>query len=185
MSYRFRHLFLVTVLLVMTSLAAISFSAVGCGSYQGEGGISSNNETQALNTVGENDQGKPSSSNHIIIDLPPMPDPIIVNPKLDGDLYGLIEADKRGEAESFARQRGIELVDGKVRVEIMCDAGQLETAAKAASRFGTVEGTVRGTSSKIGLIEAFIPIISLSALSEDSSIRFIRVPIKGVPGSGS
>ena len=207
MAYQFRPLFLVTVLLVMTSLAAISFSAVGCGSDQGEGDISSDNETQASSANGQPDQGdegdistdnetQASSANgqpdqgkesgpftgNVI--LPPMPDPIIVNPKLEGPLSALIEAEERGEAESFASTNPrIDLVDGKVVVNIVCAVDQVDAATEAASRFG---GTVTVISSyhspNLRTLGALIPITSLIPLSEEPSIRIIRLPVKPVPG---
>jgi hypothetical protein len=100
-----------------------------------------------------------------------------VSDKLDSRLNRLVDAEKRGEAELYARQHGIDLVDGSVRVEIKCEAGQLEAAVKAAANFGTVEIVAE----KVGWVQALIPITSLTALTKEESIHFIRVPMKAVP----
>jgi len=90
--------------------------------------------------------------------------------KLEGHLNQLIRAEEQGEAEEFARQRSIELVDGSVRVEIECLPGHAEEVARAASTFGIVELTYRN------LVQAVVPITNLNALDELEGIRFIRMP---------
>ena len=94
--------------------------------------------------------------------------------KLEGHLNQLIRAEEQGEAEEFARQRSIELVDGSVRVEIECLPGHAEEVARAASAFGIVEGTARDW------VQAVVPITNLNALDELEGIRFIRLPIHPV-----
>ena len=95
------------------------------------------------------------------------------NPKLSGHLNRLIEAERQGEAESFARQRNIELVDGKVRVVIECLPGQVEAAAEAATKAGAkLEPSYKNW------LPALVPITSLTALAEAESIRLIRLPIR-------
>ena len=100
-----------------------------------------------------------------------------VSDKIDSRLLGLIDAEKRGETESFAHMAGFELVDGSVRVSIECVPGQLETVVKAAGRFGTVEVIAKITER----VKALIPIASLTALAKEESIRFIRDPVESVP----
>jgi hypothetical protein len=90
--------------------------------------------------------------------------------KLDGTLNQLIRAEEQGEAEEFARQGNIKLVDGSVRVEIECLPGRAEEVARAAGAFGIVEGTYRN------LVQAVVPITNLNALDEVEGIRFIRMP---------
>jgi hypothetical protein len=97
-----------------------------------------------------------------------------VRDKLDSRLLGLIDAEKRGEIESFARMAVFDLVDGSVRVLIDYVPGQLEAAVKAAERFGTVE-TIDYSAKKV---QALIPVTSLTALAKEESIRFIRDPVE-------
>ena len=146
-SPRRRHMFyrVSPLFLVTILLVVISFSTAGCTSNQDEG---------------EN--------------LPPLlEEPEKGNVKLDGKLNQLIRAKEQGEAEEFARQRSIELVDGNVRVEIVCLPGHAEEVARAASAFGIVEGTARD------VVQAVVPITNLNALAEVESIRFIRLPRRG------
>lgn len=93
------------------------------------------------------------------------------NPKLSGTLNQLIRAEEQGEAEEFARPRGIELVDGSVMVIIECEPGQAEAVAEAASALGIVELSI------LDLVQVVVPITNLTALAEVESIRFIRLPI--------
>jgi len=90
--------------------------------------------------------------------------------KLDGTLNQLIRAEEQGEAEEFARQGSIKLLDGSVRVIIECQSGHAEEVARAASAFGIVEGTARD------VVQAVVPITNLNALDEVEGIRFIRMP---------
>jgi len=92
--------------------------------------------------------------------------------KLEGHLNRLIRAEEQGEAEEFARPRGIELLDGSVRVTIECQSGHAEEVARAAGAFGIVELTHRD------LVQAVVPITNLNALDELEGIRFIRLPIR-------
>ena len=92
--------------------------------------------------------------------------------KLEGHLNQLIRAEQRGEAEEFARQGNIKLLDGNVRVEIVCLSGHAEEVARAAGAFGIVELTHRD------LVQAVVPITNLNALDELEGIRFIRLPIR-------
>ena len=110
--------------------------------------------------------------------LPPLEPLEKGNPKLGSYLWRLIEAEKQGEAESFAKPREIELVDGDVRVTIECLPGQLDAAAEAAIKAGAKLGK-----SYKNWLPAFVPITSLEALAEAESIRFIRVPERVVGGA--
>jgi len=107
-------------------------------------------------------------------DLPPLlEEPDKGNPNLDGHLNDLIRAEERGEAELFASRSGdIELVDGSVMVIIECLPGQVEVAAESVAAYGIVELTTRR-----GLIQALVPITSLTALAEAEGIRRVRLPV--------
>ncbi|MBA7659166.1 hypothetical protein ES703_67139 [subsurface metagenome] len=98
------------------------------------------------------------------------------HPKLDSHLWQLIEAEKRGEAESLAQSwgRGKDVVDGKVIVEIECfSPGQVEAAADAATKAGAkVVGSYKY------LLGAWVPITSLETLANEESIRFIELAIR-------
>jgi len=97
-----------------------------------------------------------------------------IDDKLGSRLLALIDAEKRGETESFAQSRGIDLVDGSVRVSIKYVSGQLDVAVKVAERFGTVEIVAETIESVLALI----PITSLTALAREESISRIREPEK-------
>jgi hypothetical protein len=97
-----------------------------------------------------------------------------IDNKLDSQLNQLIEAEKRGEAELYAQQRGIDLVDGSARVSIESVPGRLDDVIKVAAEFGTVE-IVAERAENVG---ALIPIASLTALAQEESIHLIRVPTK-------
>jgi hypothetical protein len=98
------------------------------------------------------------------------------HPKLSSMLNRLVQAERRGEAEDFARPRNIELLyddAGLVSVEVIieCLPGQVDEAAEVVGTYGTVGVVVsRGVS-------AIVPITSLSALANEESIESIRRPI--------
>jgi len=88
----------------------------------------------------------------------------------------LVQAEWRGEAEEFARPRGIELLYNdaglvSVEVEIECLPEKVEKAAEVVGTYGTV-GVVASRS-----ISAIVPIASLSALANEENIEHIRLPI--------
>ena len=116
-----------------------------------------------------------AAANGEVVDLPPTETSASGHPKLSSKLNRLISANEQGEAEEFARPRGIELVDGSVQIIIECEPGEVEAAAVAAGALGTVELTT-GT-----LVQAVVPITSLTALALAESIRFIRLPSRSVP----
>jgi len=98
------------------------------------------------------------------------------NPKLDSQLDQLVRAERRGEAASFARQSDIELVDERVRVIVECVPGQLDAATEAATALGASVET-----SYDNLLQAVVPITSLTALADTPSIRLVRVPWYPLP----
>ncbi len=118
------------------------------------------------------------TSSRDVTDLPPIELPEKGNPKLDSLLNQLIQAEGRGEANSFAEQHGIKLVDGSVRVIIECVSGQLEAATKAATDTGATVET-----SHDNLLQVVAPISSLTTLTDAPSIRFIRLPQQPLPGT--
>jgi len=98
------------------------------------------------------------------------------NPKLDSQLNQLVQAEMSGEAASFAEQNNITLVDGRVRVIVECSTGQVGAADEAVSAVGVVE-------SRYGdLLQAMVPVSSLTALADKASVRLIRLPQQPVPG---
>ena len=116
------------------------------------------------------------ASGQDVIDILPSELPDKGNPKLDSQLNQLLHAEKNGEAESFAEQHGIDLVDGKVRVIIECENGQLDSAVKAATEAGANVET-----SYENLLQIVVPISSLDNLTDAASIRFIRLPQYPLP----
>jgi len=118
------------------------------------------------------------TSGQDVIDIPPSELPDKGNPKLDSQLNQLIRAEKQGEAVVFAEQHGIELIDGRVRVIIECEPGQLDGASEAALDVGATLET-----SYSDMLQVVVPITSLTSLADASSIRFIRLPQQPLPAA--
>ncbi|MBC8477082.1 MAG: S8 family serine peptidase [Dehalococcoidia bacterium] len=108
------------------------------------------------------------------VNLSPVELPEKGNLKLSSKLTRLISANEHAEAEEFARPRGIELVDGSIRVIIECLAGEVKAVAEAAGALGVVQLTTRR------LVQAVVPITSLTALADTPGIRFVRLPWRPV-----
>jgi hypothetical protein len=94
-------------------------------------------------------------------------------------LNKLVQTEWRSEAEEFARQGGIELLNGDVKAEsvkviIECLPGQVEAATKATEAYGTV-----GVSSP-NMIVVVVPIANLLALADEESVGFVSLPISSV-----
>lgn len=100
------------------------------------------------------------------------------HPKLDSQLNQLVSAEMSGNAASFARQNNIGLFDGSVRVIIEVLPGQLEAASRAVNGVG---GKVETSSDD--LLQASVPVNSLTALADSAAIRFVRLPMPVLPGS--
>jgi len=90
---------------------------------------------------------------------------------LSSKLNKLLSAYEQGEVEAFAGPTNIELLDGdKVRVTIECVPGHLEAVAETAGAYGIVEMSNRN------LVQAVVPITSLTALAGVEGIRRVRLP---------
>ncbi len=153
------------IILSLIIVIALLLSLPACASYRGE-----------INPPSSDNKGQ---------HLPPPP-PKTGNPKL-GSLRDFVEAVKRGEAESYARQHGISLVDGGIEVEIYYVAGQLDAAAEAATRAG---GKIVKLKSPIknymtNYFIAVVPITSLAALANEESILSIKVPVRPTPAASN
>jgi hypothetical protein len=94
------------------------------------------------------------------------------NPKLENVLVQLIQAEKRGEEVTFAKQYVLKLKDDTVQVSVIFAPGQAEIAARAVTDIGGELGAkgARG-------FDAFVPINKLEALSKEKSIIMIEKPI--------
>jgi len=113
-----------------------------------------------------------------IINLPSFDRPDKGNPKLDSQLNQLVRAERLGEAESFAEQSNIELIEGNVRVIIECVPNQIDNAMLEAQNAGaTIEMDYDN------LLQVVVPITNLTTLAETESIRFIRLPHLATPGT--
>ena len=110
---------------------------------------------------------------------PPQDQPLTENPKLSTHLDYLIQAERRGEAEEFAKSIGIELIDGKVRVSVKCEYDMIEEATRAARRLGVVELEPIVRDDLVHpVIQMVIPITSLNDLAAEKSVKRIRLPAK-------
>jgi len=100
------------------------------------------------------------------------------NPKLDSPLNQLVRAERLGEAESFAEQSNIELIEGSVRVIIECVPDQVDDAMLASQNAGaTIEMDYDN------LLQVVVPINKLTTLTDAESIHFIRLPQYPTPGA--
>lgn len=97
---------------------------------------------------------------------------------LDTQLNALVEAQRQGKAEAFAKEHRIDLIDANVKVMIQAESGRTEAAIKLINQYGIVDFVSQFTP---GLISATIPITSLITLVEDKSIKFIELPAKFSP----
>lgn len=122
--------------------------------------------------------GGQAASNNGGQDLPQIEMPEKGNPKLDSQLNQLVTAQSRGEAALFAEQSAIELVEGRVRVIIECVPGQVEAATEVATDAGAQLET-----SHDNLLQAVVPISSLTTLADEESIHFIRLPRYPLPAA--
>lgn len=112
-----------------------------------------------------------AASDWKIIDIPLFDSPDKGNPKLDSPLNQLVQAEREGEAASFAEQSGIGLVNGGVRVIIECVPAQVDAAMVATSNAGA-----KLEASHDNLLQVVVPITSLTTLADVASIHFIRLP---------
>ncbi len=102
---------------------------------------------------------------------PPSPGlPGKLNPKLDSGLNRLIDAESRGEAESFSQQYNIELVAGSARVIVESVPDRVDTAVEIAGKSGIVETRYKN------LIQVLIPVNQIEILAADPAIEFVRLP---------
>ncbi|MDP3947651.1 MAG: hypothetical protein Q8Q41_03105 [bacterium] len=158
-------MYLKKIFVLLTILSVTLLSILACAS------------NQAGTELPSPEQEKPKEK-----DLPnKMPQLEKGNPKLGSALWQLIEAEKRGEAESFARQGDIKLVDGGVLVTMESVPGQVEAAAKAAINAGAQHLQAGSIGITKDWLDAVVPITSLEALANEESIRFIALPVRGVP----
>jgi hypothetical protein len=105
-----------------------------------------------------------------------------VSEKLSSKLQNLVEAYRRGEAEEYAEQHGIELVDGSVRVSVKCDPDMIEEATEAARALGIVElEAIVSEDIVYPYLEVLIPIVKLNALAREKSIIRVELPGRVYP----
>jgi hypothetical protein len=110
--------------------------------------------------------------------LPQISSTIKSYPKLDSQLTQLVNADRNGDAAEFARSQNISLNGNSIRVIIEVLPGQIETVSQAVISLG---GKVE--TSNNNLLQALVPVSSLTKLAESSDIRLIRLPMQALPGS--
>ena len=87
--------------------------------------------------------------------------------KLESALYQLTQAT---DTETFARLRAIDLIEGRVRVIVELDeGGVLDTGAGAV-----IESRYQN------LVRVLVPIDQLLPLSQQTGVRFVRLPQRPV-----
>ena len=96
-----------------------------------------------------------------------------------GALRSAVELLERGQALGPA----IDVVDSKIRVEVLHDLGSSEIRAVITDLGGTVEGEVEGV-----LVQALVPFDRLVALESHAGVQFVRPPLEAnvpiLPPSG-
>jgi hypothetical protein len=105
-----------------------------------------------------------------------------VSEKLDSILQQLVEAERRGEAESYAEQHDIELVDGSVRVTVECDSEMIGEATEAARALGVVElEAIVREDYVYPFLQVLIPITNLNTLAREKSVTRVELPSPAIP----
>lgn len=102
--------------------------------------------------------------------LPPIELPEKDNPKLDSQLNRLVLAKSGGRDAGLAQKSSVELIDNSVRVVVQSLPGQAGAAIRAAGALGTIETSYRN------LIQMTVPVDRLTALADEASIGFVRMP---------
>jgi hypothetical protein len=96
-------------------------------------------------------------------------------PKLSSQISALIRAESSGQADSYAQENNIELINHDVRVIVEAIPEQVDTAAEAAARLGKVETSYEN------LLQVIIPISGLEDVANEASVRSIRLPMQAEP----
>jgi len=96
-----------------------------------------------------------------------------------GTLRSAVERLQRGQTAGL----GIDVVDSKIRVEVLHDLGSSEIRAVITDLGGTVEGEIEGV-----LVQALVPFDRLVALESHDGVQFVRPPLEAnvpiLPPSG-
>ncbi|MEE8471182.1 MAG: hypothetical protein V3S51_07620, partial [Dehalococcoidia bacterium] len=114
-----------------------------------------------------------------LIDLPPIEKPVKGNPKLGSvldQLAAALEAGGLDGAAALAKQRSMDIVDGRVRVIIEASPGKADAARSAAAALGANVETGYGN-----MVRALVPVSSLTGLASDPAIRLVRSPLIAIP----
>ena len=119
------------------------------------------------------------------VKLPPPPPREIVNVNLDSALNQLIIAQRQGQAESFARQSNIELINESVWVIIEGAPGQVEAVTLAATEVGAERLRAGSIGDMKNWLKALVPITSLEALANENNIERIDVADAGQPAKSN
>lgn len=116
-----------------------------------------------------------SSQDELLTNLPRIELPHKGHPKLGSVLWELL-ATEEVDAGSFARQRMIELTDGRIRVVIEAEPGETLRAIETAKALGaTVEVSCQN------LVQVVIPVARLISLADDPNVCFVRLPRYACP----
>ena len=102
----------------------------------------------------------------------PSPTPRTPCPKLEDRLYRLAQAE---DPAQFARQNGLDYVEGQVRVIVEMVEPEAAIPEKYASLI---------ESRSDGLVQMLIPPKELCELSQEPEVKLVRVPLPSVPLGG-
>lgn len=94
-------------------------------------------------------------------------------PKLDSGLAALAEAAEMGEIQALAQSRAIPIDSDRVQVELDVDPADISQIRAAISSAG---GIVTGTVPDKGLVQAWVPIPSLTTISARSDVQAVQRP---------
>ena len=100
-----------------------------------------------------------------------------IQTKINPVLFHLYEAEKEGNAQEYAHQNNIGLIEGnKVRVYIRFQPKDKNKVFRSVKRLGEAEIILEDE------IRVLVPVNKLVALAQISSVIFVTLPKKLVPG---
>lgn len=95
--------------------------------------------------------------------------------RLDTALAELVEATTPGDMQTVARSRALQLDDNRVQVQIDVPAAHIPQIEAAISSVG---GDVTGIATEQGLVQAWIPVGSLTAIAARPAVQSVQPPVE-------
>lgn len=105
--------------------------------------------------------------------LPPPRIAVKRHPKLETELAELAEAASRGDVRTLAQSHAISLDDNRVQVQLDVDAADIPQVQATISSAG---GDVTGTVADRGLMQAWVPVASLTKIAALTEVQAVQRP---------